>query len=171
MNINYSGNGFGTFLIEVCRARYVSQRQILNCVKYLVETAKADVNVPSSQIISDSSSSKVAAAQRGSSSSTAATAGVYPLGIVAARGMPMVLRYMLENGGDVQRKMTGRFRLSGDARKSVHGTFTPLEFAVKMRDAERAVGVSEENLRTLDDCIKLLRNANCDIESGTTNGE
>ena len=80
--------------------------------------------------------------------------------MAAARGMPLVVQYLLDcPGSDEWRheKGTSRFRLFTKPRKSVNGTFSPLEFALKMKNAEMQHGATSQELKSLNKCIELLR--------------
>jgi hypothetical protein len=44
-------------------------------------------------------------------------------------------------------------------KKSICGTYTPLEFAEKMKEAEIENGATERQLPSLNACIKLLKDA------------
>jgi hypothetical protein len=55
-----------------------------------------------------------------------------------------------------QIKGTSRFRLFSNPKKSIHGTFTPLEFSMKMKQAEIENGAHERDLKCLNKCIELL---------------
>ena len=82
-----------------------------------------------------------------------------PLVVVAARGMPTVVQYLLgrpEGVRCMQDAGTSRFRLYTNPAKSVGGTYTPLEFARVVRDAELAHGATPIMLKSLDRCIRML---------------
>ena len=135
LRCNHAVDIGGTFLVEVCRARYVSERVILRCARYLIEEQGALPNVPAS----------------------GAKFGLTPLCICAARGMPSLVRFLLRIGADSFIESSGRFRLFCNGSKTFHGTkLTPLEFATGMRNAERAEGASNSTLKTLNSCISIL---------------
>lgn len=124
----------GTFLVECCRARFVKESVILSCVKELIEKCGASTDVSSGN----------------------AKGGLTPLCIASARGMPSVVKYLLKAGASIDRKSTGSFRLYSNPNKSITGTFTPLEFAKAMREAEIKCGVDMDDLVLLNQCIKIL---------------
>lgn len=108
-----------------------------------------------------------------------------PLVVASARGMPSVVKYLLsyekQKLGMTSKqqkanatcttaehstkmldltleKMEGssRFRLFTNPKKSICGTYTPLNFALKMKEAEIEQGARETELRSLNQCIRLL---------------
>ena len=129
----------GTFLIECCRARHIKESVIVSCAKELLEKCGANPNV----------SSGVGPAENGKG-------GLTPLCIASARGMSLLVRYLLKRGASKELKGTGSFRLFSNPNKSISGTFTPIEFAKTMRNAEVKCGVDLNDLRSLDQCIKML---------------
>ena len=114
----------------------------MRCVKELIEQHGALPNLPAVE------------------GSTRNTAGVIPpLVVAAARGMALVVRYLLtcEGSGEWMHEAgTSRFRLFTNSAKSIRGTYTPLQFARTMRTAELEQGAKEEDLKSLNICIKLL---------------
>mmetsp|Transcript_14435 Transcript_14435/g.27768 ORF Transcript_14435/g.27768 Transcript_14435/m.27768 type:complete len:386 (+) Transcript_14435:277-1434(+) len=168
----------GTFLVELCRARYVSEGVILRCVRLLVGKFGANPNVPSAEIGTGSFrivisgrgnyESCFASGGRGSSGNAAmkpstSTVGreLYPIVIAAARGMFSVVNYLLVKGGaNLDVRGSSRFRLFSNQRKSVSGVnLTALEFARKMMDGEVLIGAREEDLKGLRKVISLLEKA------------
>ena len=126
LRINSRMSTGGTFLVEACRARHVRESIILRCVEELVERHDAQLNVTTFEPQSY---------------------GLTALCVAAARGMPTVVKYLLRAGASPSIRSTGRFRLYTNARKTVKCTSaTPLEFAVRIRDAEIAEGVDENDL-------------------------
>jgi hypothetical protein len=126
----------GTFLVEVCRSRNTSQRVILECVKELVETRGAMVNVATNE-----------------STNSTLTA----LCVAAVRGMPNVVKYLLSKGASRDIQCSARFRLFKNPKKSVKCTkATPLEFATAMLAEEKKEGATTAEVSNLKNCIKLL---------------
>jgi len=140
LRVNLRAKIGGTLLVEVLRSRYVSNHGvILRCVKEIIEKHGADPNVP-------------AAEGRPGQMGTALT----PLVIAAGRGMPAVVSYLIDAGASIHEKGTTRFPLYSKPTKTVSGTYTPLEFAKALRDAEMLYGADERELRGLNECIRLL---------------
>lgn len=126
----------GTFLVACCRARYTRECHIRQCVELLIETHDADTSLATME----SAQSRLTA-----------------LCVAAARGMPTVVKYLLEKGASRTETSTGRFRLHTNARRSVKCTnATPIEFAQSMREAELNEGAEVGDLKDLDKCIRLL---------------
>ena len=142
LRINQRAKIGGTFLVEVVRARYVSDSVILRCVKELIEVRKADPNVPAAE------------GHPGYEGSS-----LPPLVVAAGRGLPTVVKYLLHAGASIHDKGTSRFRLYSKPTKTVSGTYTPLDFSKAMKDAEVSHGATGEDLRGLDECIRLLTKA------------
>jgi hypothetical protein len=129
----------GTFLVACCRARYARECHIRQCAQLLVESFGADLSL---------------------STSESSQSSLTPLCVAAARGMPTVVKYLLEKGASRDETSTGRFRLHTNARKSVKCTdASPLQFAQDMRAAEEQQGAEKRELRDLDKCIRLLQNS------------
>ena len=151
----------GTFLVEVCRARHVTEGVILKCIKLLVEEYGAHPNVPSAEFssvqnLTIQAPSGNAASQTACSTSTIGNE-LYPLIIAAARGMPKVVNYLLNVGADKNRRGSCRFRLFSNPKKSIRGeNLTSLEFAVKMRDEEQLNGLANRDKKSLDRVIQYL---------------
>ena len=160
-----------TFLVEVCRARHVSERVILKCIKLLIAGYGANPNVPSAE----SSTASTTTMANKSTSSTMTSAGtmkrcpstvsigkeLYPLIIAAARGMSTVVHYLLNSANaDPHLKGSSRFRLFSAPRKSVNGVeLTAVEFSRRMREGEVQNGAEDDDLRGLDKAISLLEKA------------
>jgi len=140
LGCNHRSKIGGTFLIECCRARYVTERVILACIKELVEKHGSLPNVSSSEI----------------SNINRNVDYIYPICIASARAMPKVCQYLIQKGASVNIKGTGRFRLKFNPRKSIYGTYTPLRFAKVMRENETKFGASSSDLVNLDQCIQVL---------------
>lgn len=137
LQLNSIVSNGGLFLVEVCRARNVTESTILKCVRYLVETHNVLINLSTNEP---------------PSSLTA-------LAVAGARGMPTIVRYLLSQGANVTIQSTGRFRLHhGAKKKTVHCiAATPMVFAQTMFNAEKTAGATERNLSGLASCIDLLR--------------
>ncbi len=153
-------------MVELCRARYVSERVILSCVKILVGKFGANPNVPSAERSTDSSRIVVLDGGNGRSSSGSLltrTVGseLYPIVIAAARGMFSVVKCLLVCGGaDVDVRGSSIFRLFSNRKKRVHGVnLTALEFARRMREEEILNGGNEEDLKGHCKIISLLEKA------------
>ena len=148
LNINQqqstSTTGGGTFLVDCCRARHVTERVILKCIEELIVRQGASPHVPAME-----------------AAGTHGKVSVLPALVVAsARGMPLVVQYLLDCPGSdesIHVKGTSRFRLFTKPRKSVNGTFTPLEFALQMKKAEMEYGATPQDLKSLNKCIDLLQ--------------
>ena len=126
----------GLFLVEVCRARKVSESTVLKCAKELVENRGALVDASTSE-----------------SNSTHET----PLCVASARGMPSVVKYLLEKGADVSHRSSGRFRLHTRRTRTVKCVNnTPLEFCEAMLAAEITAGAKPSDLKRLKSCKRLL---------------
>jgi len=136
LNINQRSRNGETFLVECCRARHVSERIILHCLTELVVAYHANPNIPAFE------------------GTTRAT--VTALVVAAARGMPTVVKYLLSVGAAVHQEGTSRFRLHTNASKSIRGTYLPIDFARRMREAEILYGATEEDVQSLDACIEIL---------------
>ncbi|KAL7486473.1 hypothetical protein ACHAW6_012987 [Cyclotella cf. meneghiniana] len=152
----------GTFLVEVCRARHVSEGTILKCIKLLVEEYGANPNVPSAEFasvknVSISRPSGNATLKTACSTSTVGNE-LYPLIIAAARGMPTVVKYLLNNGADESLRGSSRFRLFSNPKKTVRGDgLTALEFAEKMWDEEMRNGVEQQDMKGLQRTLDFLK--------------
>lgn len=152
-----------TFLMDVLRARYAKESVILSCVKELVEVHGASLVVPG--------------IERGCSRNRGGNGGngniLPPMVVAAARGMSTVVKYILsrttttttddDDRGRPQLKRvlletagTTRFRLYSNPKKSIFGTYTPLEFAQRMLEAELLHGAVESDVKSLNECIRLL---------------
>lgn len=134
--INQRSRNGETFLVECCRARHASERIILNCITELIVVHHANPNYPAFE--------------------GATRATVPALVIAAARGMPSVVKYLLSVGAILNQEGTSRFRLHSNPSKSIRGTYSPLDFAKRMREEELLYGASEEDLFTIDACIQIL---------------
>lgn len=137
LRINRNASSGGLFLVEVCRAKHVTAPSvILKCVQELVENRGALVDLKTSE-----------------SDASCQTA----LCVAAARGLFAVVEYLLCKGASRDIISSGRFTLHTRPKKSVRCNHqTALEFAVAMRDAEKAEGASAAALAGLNKCIRLL---------------
>ena len=115
----------------------------MSCARELVEKRGAQPDVPAA-----------ATTTRGRTDR-----GITPLCIAAARGMPSVVKFLLKFGASSNLEGTGRFRLYSNQKLSVSGTFSPLGFALAMREKEVEEGATEMDLGSLDKCIQLLMKA------------
>lgn len=163
--INRRARTGGSFLVEVCRARHVQESVILRCIKLLIGEHGASPNLASAEVGLGSSSTisavydeaSAASGEVGRCLSSSTGKELYPLIIAAARGMPSVVKYLLEAGADPNLRGSSRFRLFSNPRKTVKGDeLTALEFAVKMRDNEVENNVRRSDLRGLQKVITFL---------------
>jgi len=151
------GLGGNSFLSDCCGAKSANENVILKCVRELIEHCGAKVDLDG-LVLS-------------------------PLCIAAARGMPSVVKYLLQNGAVVSKKGTGIFHsnmscwtspslssLRCKNKRFVKGTFTPLEYALEMKKAdqeERDQMENEQGTRRptcredilLEQCIRILKKA------------
>lgn len=132
---SYSGR---TFLHACCAADYVNEGVVLRCIQYLMEHHGADPNLPCA--------------------GESPLANPPPLFFAISRVMPSVIKALLRGGADQDAQVTGRFRLVSNPSQTFSGTFTPLEFAHKLREEEG----SQDNslpmyyMRKLTACIQIL---------------
>lgn len=140
LRINQRAQVGGTFLVEVCRARFVEEKAILRCVKELVALgASPDVST-------------------GMGPGPNGEGGLTPLCVAAARGMSSVVEYFTGAAVNASKELRGegRFRLFGDGHQSLSGSFTPLGWAAAMLAAETSAGVSDLDLTPLRKCMQVL---------------
>ena len=124
-----------TLLMEVCKARRTREANQVACVNYLIKELGADVN----------------ARQDGAN-------GLSPLIIAAARGLPSLVKALLECGADSTRRGEGRFRLCAPASHKTHkGCYTALEWVETLYKLEKENGVPTESSKPLWQCLELLR--------------
>jgi hypothetical protein len=152
----------GTILVDVCRARHITERVILACCALLIAEYGCNPNVPSAEF---ATSEVKRAAFYGPSASTSLTTcststigrELYPIVIASARGMPTVVELLLEYGANKEAKGTSSFKLYSNPKKTIKGVdLTALEFARKMKDAEIANNIRRADLRGLNKVIALL---------------
>jgi hypothetical protein len=137
LRVNHRTKTGGTFLVSCCRARHGRECDILKCVKLLVETHHANVDLDAFEGV---------------------PSNLTPLAVAAARGMSTVVKYLLHKGASTTNvKATGRFRLHTNGKKSIKFVDAlPLEFAQGMRAAEIQEGASQRDVKDLDKCVRLL---------------
>jgi len=139
--INRTMRSGGNFLVEVCRSRNSSPKVVFHCVQELVERRGACVNISTY----DSKSSSLTA-----------------LCVASVRGMHKVVDFLLSNGAlaSINIRCTGKFRLFKNPKRSLRcNHVTPLEFSEQMLAAEAKEGATEQDLKDLNRCIKLLKKA------------
>jgi hypothetical protein len=136
----------GLYLVEVCRARHCSERQVLQCVEELVERRGALVDLQTNE----SPQSRENA-----------------LCVASARGLSIVVEYLLKKGASTSIQSSGRFGLHTNPRRSIKCiNQTPLEFSLAMKEAEMKEGASESSLKGLTRCIALLEGCNGTLRNG-----
>lgn len=135
IRVNRVVSSGGLFLVETCRAKHVRESTLLGCVQVLVEEHGALVD---GRTFESQSSQQTA------------------LCVAAARGLPTIVRYLLQCGANPNIRSTGRFRESGlsvflrDA--------TPLDFAVALRRAcQGNPASSKADWKGYDACIRHLK--------------
>ena len=150
VNIDQRSSIGGTFLVDVIKARCVKESVILACAKELIEQYGANPNVPATE---GATYQHVLKRKKDIT--------LPPLVVAAARGMPSVVEYLLQKhvGANAHAKGTSRFRLYTNSKKSISGCYSPLDFAIKMKEAEMEHGALENQLTSLIECIHLLSNA------------
>lgn len=135
VRLNAAVSSGGVFLVEVCRARNVTEHVILQCVVELVERRGALVNIATHE--SD-------------------RAHMTALCVAAVRGMPTIVQYLLQKKACSLIRSSGRFRLHTIKRFLHQQNVTALEFANAMADAEVEAGAKRGDLNKLHRCIRLL---------------
>lgn len=142
----------GNFLVEICRSRNSSQNTILHCIQELVERRGALVNISTN----DSKSSSLTA-----------------LCVASVRGMHRVVQYLLSHGAisSTNIRCSGKFRLYKNPKRSLRcSNVIPLDFAEQMLAAETKEGATKQDLRDLNRCVKLLKQATKAPMKTTTHG-
>mmetsp|Transcript_8725 Transcript_8725/g.10071 ORF Transcript_8725/g.10071 Transcript_8725/m.10071 type:complete len:184 (+) Transcript_8725:49-600(+) len=149
LNINQRSAIGGTFLVDCLRSRYVTERVILTCVKELIEKYGASPNVSATEGAQYNSVRKKQKKDQNL---------LPPLVVAAARGMSSIVEYLIQDniGTLTDIEGTSRFRLFTNPKKSISGTYTPLDYAKKMKEAEIKNGAGEHDLKSLNRCIQLL---------------
>jgi hypothetical protein len=143
--VNRTMRSGGNFLVEVCRSRNSSPNTILNCVQELVKGRGAFVNASTNDSTLDTKTSSLTA-----------------LCVASVRGMHKVVEYLLSNGAFASTSIqcSGKFRLYKNSRKTLRCmNVIPLEFCQKMVAAETKEGATIQDLKDLNRCIKLLKEA------------
>lgn len=136
LRINHPVSSGGVYLVEVCKARNAKEAVILKCVEELVERRGAHLDVQTYE---------------------AKNSSFTALCVAAVRGMPSVVQYLLKQGASRDRKCSGRFRTSVNARKSVRCTdATALEFAKAMQQMEFDNGATVSELKNVNKSIRML---------------
>eukprot|EP00978_Attheya_sp_CCMP212_P011141 scaffold27280_cov39-Attheya_sp.AAC.1 len=166
-----------TFLVECCRAQHISEQVILRCVKELIERHGAIPDHPTKPEDTGTTSNQtrpmtpfLMAAARGVTRVMTTTTrptttrpmigmGLTPLIVAAARGMPKVVAYLLQSAGAAPSvKGSGRFHLYSKRSKSIKlECSTALEFSLAMKEAELQHGLSPNDCKSLNKCIRLLQ--------------
>jgi hypothetical protein len=138
LRINRPVSSGGLYLVEICRAKHVTETVILKCVQELIENRGALVDAKSMESINSSENA---------------------LCVAAARGMHTVVRYLLEQAGaNKDIVSSGRFALHSAKKKTIRCIDKkPLEFACAMQKAEKAAGASDSSLFGLNKCIYFLK--------------
>ena len=127
------------FLVEVCRSKHVKEAVILKCVQELVENHGALVNL---QTFEAASSYQTA------------------LSVASVRGMPTIVKYLLDKGASPNIRSSGRFRVHKNPKKTMrYINLDCLEFAKEAKEAELEHGATTADLRDLNSCITLLEAA------------
>ena len=134
-----------TILMECVRTRRCSCRQALMCARELLEKWQADPNV-------ENPSSRMRA-----------------IHYCAARGMPKVVKLLLDHGAAIDTAGKGTFTTSipanhmvGARKRRITGNHTPLEWARAMKELEIQAGVGAAGIRALNECIRILENVKCE---------
>ena len=136
----------GLFLVEVCRARAVSERTVLLCVQSLVEEPNHSKN-------NSSSNSWIINLRTNESPRCRETA----LCVAATRGMCSVVQYLLQHGADPDIPSWGRFSLHTNKKQSVRcDEATVDEFVRAMLEAEEKAGATKGALMALQKCLRMV---------------
>lgn len=74
------------------------------------------------------------------------------------RGLPTIVKYLLEKTAvSIDKLYIARVSVFRNPYKYVEGTFTALEFAEKLNEADMKYGATHEELSRFLKCIKLLK--------------
>jgi hypothetical protein len=151
LRVNLRATTGGTLLVEILRSRFVrTDAVILRCVKELIEVHGADPNLPAAD--SGNLATSTSTGQRCS--------WIPPLVIAAGRGLHSVVRYLVQAGACIHATGTARFRLISRHYKTFKGTFlTPLEFSKALMAEELHYGATEDTVKGLKECIRILNAA------------
>ena len=135
LRLNHLVSSGGSFLVEVCRARHVTEKVILKCVEEFMERRNTNVNLVTNE-----------------------PGQLTALCVAAARGMHHVVTYLVDKQrADHTIPCSGRFRLNTKPKRTVLCTNAiPLQFAMKMLTEEKAAGAHDSDLRSLKSCIQQL---------------
>lgn len=146
----------GLFLVEVCRARAVSERTVLLCVQSLVEESNhTNTNSSSSSRNNQhgDSHSGIINLRTNESPRCRETA----LCVAASRGMCSVVQYLLQHGADPDIPSWGRFALHTNKKQSVRcEEATVDEFVRAMLEAEHKAGATKGALVALQKCLRMV---------------
>jgi hypothetical protein len=75
----------------------------------------------------------------------------------AGWGWRLLVEYLLHADADATNACSGRFGLRANPRRAIQcDNATPLQFATSMIEAERAAEATDQALRGLAECIRLL---------------
>ncbi len=139
--VNLRAKTGGMLLVEVLLSRYVTtDAVILRCVKELIEVHGADPNLPATDGGGQSGRSTL----------------VPPLVIAVGRGLPSVVKYLIQAGACIYVKGTTQFQLVSNPKKTFKGTFTPLEFYKALMGEKLHHGATMGALQGLRECIRIL---------------
>jgi len=122
-----------TLLMEVCKARGVGEATMVQVATALIE-------------------------EMGASAARANDSDLSPLIIAAARGLPKMVKLLLEHGAYTKRPGLGRFRLA-DSRQSIRGRHSALDWVELLLREEAAIGVAPAQQKGLRKCLELLQAA------------
>ncbi|CAJ1960304.1 unnamed protein product [Cylindrotheca closterium] len=113
--INRRSQSGRTFLHECCTADYVDARVVHRCVQELLTRYQADPNILT----------------------TGETDGDRPaIFFSISRLMPSVTAALIQAGANSKVQVTGTFRLVSNPAETFSGTFTPVEFARRLKEEE-----------------------------------
>lgn len=134
----------GVFLVELCRARKVRESVILACVQEMVSSHGALVDKATRE---------------------SERCRETPLCVAAARGMPTVVNYLLQQGASPELRSSGRFRLHHVPKRTLARTHVrPLEFAQASKSMPNNLHLPHHRhssrLTLVDVRPHLLRSAN-----------
>ena len=152
--LNENVSSGSNFLVEICRSRYTTQHNILQCIQLLIER----YNFSTSNIDLQTSESNNGTCQ------------LTALCVASTRGMPNIVKYLLNSnnnqggrgrgrgGASPFTKCSGKFRLYKNPKKCIKCiNATPLQFAQTMLAEEQKHGATNAEVNNLKLCIKLLK--------------
>ena len=96
--------------------------------------------------------------EMGASAACSNDSGLSPLIIASARGLPKMVKLLLEHGAYTKRPGLGRFRLA-DSRQSIRGRHSALDWVELLLREEAAIGVAPAQQKGLRKCLELLQAA------------